>query len=206
MIENLNPNDYYTTLATRGFYETKIKGSKFIGFAYPILDKINADEIIENHRKEYYDATHNCFAYLINGGSEIFRYSDDGEPSGTAGRPIYQAIKHFNYRNVLVIVTRYFGGAKLGVGPLSRAYYDTAYAVLNSTPTKIVYIAKTLEITFDYTYVSAIKRHLEPVSVETKELYLDVVTFTAKILNSKFDDFNKNLIDLTQGKVIIKYL
>ena len=206
MIENLNPNDYYTTLATKGFYETKIKGSKFIGFAYPILDKINADEIIENHRKEYYDATHNCFAYSIINTNEIFRYSDDGEPSGTAGRPIYQAIKHFNYRNVLVIVTRYFGGVKLGVGPLSRAYYDTAYAVLNSTPTKIVYITKTLEITFDYTYVSAIKRLLEPVSVETKELYLDVVTFTAKILDSKFDDLNKNLIDLTQGKVIIKYL
>lgn len=206
MISNLDPQDFFTTIAAPAQAEIKIKGSKFLGFAFPISDKIQAEEVLEQHRKKYYDATHNCFAYSIGRDSEIFRYYDDGEVSGTGGKPIYQAIKHFGYCNLLVIVTRYFGGTKLGVGPLARAYYDAACAVLDKVSSKIEYVTKTLEVTVDYSMVSSIKRLLEPVSVDTKESYFDVVTFTAKILQSKHCGVVQNIIDATQGKAIIKQI
>ncbi len=206
MIQNLDPNDFFKTIASVSQSEIKIKGSRFLGFAFPISDKIQAEEILEIHRKDYYDATHNCFAYTVGCQNEIFRYSDDGEPNGTAGKPIYQAIKHFDYCNVLVIVTRYFGGTKLGVGPLARAYYDAAYQVLSSVPSKIEYFTRKLEIVVDYSMVSTIKRLLEPISVETNETYTDVVTFTSKILKSKYDSVIKEIIQISQGKAKINQI
>lgn len=200
MLEHVDKVDYFLTLANQFSIENKIKGSKFLSFAFPILEKQEAEELLEKHRKKFYDATHNCFAYSIGLDNEIFRYSDDGEPSGTAGKPIYQAIRHFDFKNVLVIVTRYFGGTKLGVGPLARAYYDAAYDVLNSAEKKKQYITKTLEIKVDYSLVSIIKRLLEPVSVQTKEEYLENVIFTANILSSKADKLKKDIIEITQGK------
>lgn len=200
MIEHLEPTDFFLTIAKEFWIEIKIKGSKFLGFAFPISDKKEAEDILEKHRKKYYDATHICFAYSIGLDNEIFRYSDDGEPSGTAGKPIYQAIKHFELKNILVIVTRYFGGTKLGVGPLARAYYDAAFDVLNVAERKTEYVTKILQIKVDYTFVTVIKRLLEPVSVETKEEYLADVTFTAKILSSKEENCKNEIIELTQGK------
>ncbi len=101
------------------------------------------------------------------------------------------------------MLTRYFGGTKLGVGPLARAYYDAAFDALNSAEKKIEYITKTLAIKVDYTFVSIIKRLLEPISVQTKEEYLESVTFTAKILSSKVDSLKKDIIESTQGKAVI---
>lgn len=201
MIEHADPSDFFVTIANESLIENKVKGSKFLGFAFPIKSKQEAEELLEKHRKKYYDATHNCFAYSTGYEDEIFRYSDDGEPSGTAGKPIYQAIKHFDLKNILVIVTRYFGGTKLGVGPLARAYYDAAYDCLNNAERKIEYLTQTIRINVDYSYVSSIKRLLEPISVETKEEYLETVTFTAKILLSKTEKLKKELIEITQGKV-----
>lgn len=201
MIENPDPDDYFVTIAKESFLENKVKGSKFLGFAFPITDKQQAEELLDKHRKIYYDATHNCFAYSLGNDDEIFRFSDDGEPNGTAGRPIYQAIKHFDLKNVLVIVTRYFGGTKLGVGPLARAYYDVAFDCLNNAERKIEYLTETIRFNIDYSFVSSIKRILEPISVDTKEEYLETVTFTSKILKSKIVKLRKDLIELTQGKV-----
>lgn len=206
MIEHLESTDFFLTVAKEFSIEIKIKGSKFLGFVFPVSHKKEAEDILEKHRKKYYDATHNCFAYSIGLDNEIFRYSDDGEPSGTAGKPIFQAIKHFELKNILVIVTRYFGGTKLGVGPLARAYYDAAFDVLNVAEKKTEYVTETLQIKVDYTSVTVIKRLLEQVSVETKEEYLADVTFTAKILSSKAAYCKKEIIELTQGKAGITVL
>lgn len=206
MIEHLESTDFFLTVAKEFSIEIKIKGSKFLGFVFPISDKKEAEDILEKHRKKYYNATHNCFAYSIGLDNEIFRYSDDGEPSGTAGKPIFQAIKHFELKNILVIVTRYFGGTKLGVGLLARAYYDAAFDVLNVAEKKTEYVTETLQIKVDYSFVTVIKRLLELVSVETKEEYLADVTFTAKILSSKAANCKKEIIELTQGKAGITVL
>ena len=109
----------------------EIKKSKFYGYKYDITEQSEADEIIANLRKEHKKANHVCFAYKIVSGQEIVKFSDDGEPSGTAGRPIFGVIEKKNIKNVLVVVVRYFGGIKLGAGGLVRAYTKTASDVLS---------------------------------------------------------------------------
>lgn len=204
MNEHLDPSDFFATISKDNYIENKIKGSKFLGFAFPVNSRLIAEETLERHRKQHYDATHNCFAYSVGCENEIFRYSDDGEPNGTAGKPIFQAIKHIDYKNILVIVTRYFGGTKLGVGPLARAYYDTALNVLSSSEKKIEYLTRTIQVVVDYNFVSTIKRLLDPIAVQVQETYLEQVSFTAKILQSKFNKLWKDIIENTQGKVDLK--
>ena len=109
----------------------EIKKSKFYGYRYDITTQSEADEIVAGLRKEHKKATHVCFAYKIVGGQEIVKFSDDGEPSGTAGRPILGVIEKKNLKNVLVVVVRYFGGIKLGAGGLVRAYTKSASDVLS---------------------------------------------------------------------------
>lgn len=102
-----------------------INKSKFITHVYPVQDVLEATTILESLRKKYYDATHNCYAYIIGDNQEIQKFSDDGEPKGTAGFPILDAIKKNDFTNILVVVTRYFGGILLGAGGLVRAYSES---------------------------------------------------------------------------------
>lgn len=202
---NIKPvtTDFYTEIEFSQEFETKIKGSRFIGQAFPIESKDLAENILQNIRKKNYSATHNCFAYSLGANSEIFRYSDDGEPSGTAGKPIFQAINHFDYKNILVVVTRYFGGTKLGVGPLARAYYDSAKEVLEKCEKKIVFLTTKFEIESDYTFISTLKYIFEDFSVSLKEEYFQNVLFTVDVLNSQASNFEKIIIEKTNGKIRI---
>ena len=114
--------DSYLTLKSPSEHEIKIKASRFIALGFPVPDESSAMTILESVRKKEFAATHHCYAYVVGLDKEQFKYSDDGEPSGTAGRPIYQTIMGRNLKNVIVIVVRYFGGTKLGTGGLARAY------------------------------------------------------------------------------------
>ncbi|BFN37543.1 IMPACT family protein [Fidelibacter multiformis] len=108
------------------------KGSKFLGHAYPLISENQAETVLKEVRKKYYDATHNCYAWRVGTGKdELFRYSDDGEPSGTAGKPIFDMLDKYGVTNLLVVVTRYFGGTKLGTGGLVRAYSHSAELTLS---------------------------------------------------------------------------
>jgi uncharacterized YigZ family protein len=107
----------------------KEKGSRFIALAFPVQTVDEALTILERTRKKYYDASHHCYAYRLHNNKS--KYSDAGEPSGTAGVRILNAIEHFSLSDIIVIIVRYFGGTKLGVGGLGRAYYDSAVQVLN---------------------------------------------------------------------------
>lgn len=108
------------------------KGSKFIGHAVPVQNEEEAELELQNLRKTYYNATHNCYAWLIGTGTDIrYRYSDDGEPSGTAGKPIFDMLCKHNLTNTLVVITRYFGGTKLGKGGLVKAYSQSADMTLS---------------------------------------------------------------------------
>jgi uncharacterized YigZ family protein len=127
--------------------EIKEKGSQFLSFAIPAE---NEEEIIlnlEKLKKEYYDAAHLCYAYKLIGS---FKYSDAGEPSGTAGIRIFNAIEHFNLINILLVVVRYFGGIKLGVGRLGRTYYKTAIKVLEKTDIKKKFLYQKVSIKLDF--------------------------------------------------------
>lgn len=134
--------------------KVKIKGSQFIGFAYRIESPDDVMNYLSTLKKEYYDATHHCFGYRTKEGEE--KYSDDGEPNGTAGIRIFNSIKHYNLFEILIIVVRYFSGTKLGVGPLGKAYGETAMGLLENA--EIIELVKyeKISIKYSYDYVSSI--------------------------------------------------
>ena len=136
----------------------KEKSSVFMGQVYHCETENEAGKILELIKKKYYDASHHCFAYkFIN---DQFKYSDDGEPNGTAGIRILNAIEHFNLMNVIVVIIRYYGGTKLGVGPLGKAYYTSARNVLEEAKrVEKVFFQKVI-IEADFNYISHIHRIL----------------------------------------------
>lgn len=140
--------------------ESKIKekGSEFIAHAFPVETIEEATSTLNNIKKKYYDATHNCFAYKLADGSA--KYSDGGEPSGTAGIRIMNAVNHFNLTNIIVIVTRYFGGTKLGVGPLGKAYYDSAYECLKQIKPAEKNLMERMSVKFEFEYANLVHRLL----------------------------------------------
>jgi uncharacterized YigZ family protein len=131
----MNDIEEIKTIKKSADFKFKEKGSLFLCKSFSITDENDVRGILDKLRKEYYDATHHCFAYRINSAcsTENFKYSDDGEPSGTAGIRILNAIDHFGLTNCLIVVIRYFGGTKLGVGPLGKAYYNSAVGTLESS-------------------------------------------------------------------------
>lgn len=155
-----------------GFKESRFKekGSLFISQVYPVSTDEEAINILKEIKKKFYDATHHCSGWkLLNG----FKYSDDGEPNGTAGIRILNAIEHFNLVNVMVVVIRYYGGVKLGVGPLGKAYYYGAELVLGDTVKIEKHYFEEITLSFAYYYVSQVHQLLEKCE--------------AKITNSEFD-------------------
>ena len=150
----------------------KEKGSLFIGKALHINDEDQAEEIIAGIRKKLFDATHHCYAYRLSSGA--FKYSDDGEPSGTAGARILNAIDHFELKDCLCVVTRYFGGTKLGVGPLGKAYYAAAYDAFQSAQKINQRRYNELSIRFEFQLTSNVHRILS--------------ANESKILNSDYDE------------------
>lgn len=124
--------DTYKTieLESSGLY--KEKGSKFIALAYPVKSESEVKEIIDQLKKKYYDARHHCYAYILGFDKSAWRVNDDGEPSGTAGKPIHGQLLSFDLTNTLVVVIRYFGGTKLGVSGLINAYKQAARDALQN--------------------------------------------------------------------------
>lgn len=122
------------TIVSGTEFKLKEKGSLFIAQCKAVYSEEEAIEFLNGVKKQYYDAAHNCYAYKLADGS--LKYSDDGEPNGTAGIRILNAINHYELTYLIVVVTRYFGGVKLGVGPLGKAYYETALECLNLTKTQ----------------------------------------------------------------------
>lgn len=141
----------FKTLASIAESKITIKGSKFLGLAYPVENIENIESILHDVRKKYYDATHHCYAWQLGNGKDMtFRYNDDGEPSGTAGKPIYGAIQRLDLTNVLIVSIRYYGGTKLGTGGLIRAYGQSASDTLDAAKIKTVEIGDTIEFTSSY--------------------------------------------------------
>jgi len=161
-------------LTVKEFYESKFKqkGSIFVGQAYPAVQEKQAEEILELVRKKYHDATHHCYAYRVYTKEE--KYSDDGEPSGTAGVRILNAIHHLDLYNVLVISIRYFGGVKLGVGPLGKAYYQSALQTLEHANKIEKFLQNKLKIIFDYGLLGKVHNLLN--------------LHNAKIIQTRFED------------------
>jgi len=161
-----NYKDEYLTITKPAEGLFKDRGSKFLGFAFPVSTEEEVKENLEKIRNQYHDARHHCYAYMLGIEKENYRANDDGEPSSTAGKPILGQIRSFNLTNVLIIVIRYFGGTKLGVGGLINAYKTAAEEALKNA--KI--IKKTLhdiyELKFDYPQMNEIMRIMKEQNIE----------------------------------------
>ncbi|MBX2922902.1 MAG: YigZ family protein [Chitinophagaceae bacterium] len=143
--------DFYFTVEQPGAAEFKDKGSRFIACVFPLTAMEDFKKIMEQVKKEYPRASHYCFAYRIGLDGNTFRVSDDGEPSGSAGRPIFGLIESRQLTNVLVIVVRYFGGTLLGVPGLINAYRSATALVLQTTPVIQKAVETAYDLHFDYT-------------------------------------------------------
>jgi uncharacterized YigZ family protein len=197
--------DQYHTVANHPVsMEIKVKGSKFIGHIFHVLNKTQAESVYANIRRKYHDATHNCYAYRISENN--FRYSDDGEPSGTAGIPIYKVLEGKNLIQTIIIVTRYFGGTKLGKGGLIRAYSSCAQEVLNQTKIEVKVKLRTISIQTSYEELNilldTVNKHKGLIG---KTEYTDIITYILQIPTSNYQTFKDDLAPyLTKGIKIIK--
>lgn len=143
-------DDFYTTIAHAAEIETKVLGSRFIGRAWPVASEAEVQDILAERRRVEYTATHHCSAFRLGPDAAQFRYHDDGEPSGTAGAPILRQIEGRDLTDTLVVVTRYYGGTKLGTGGLIRAYGEAAALALDAAG-RTEHTRRThLVVAFDY--------------------------------------------------------
>lgn len=158
--------DTYKTISSlsEGLY--KEKGSKFLAFAIPVETEAEVKEKIAQIKKEYYDARHHCYAYILGYNKSAYRINDDGEPSGTAGRPIYGQLLSKDVTNVLLVVVRYFGGIKLGVSGLITAYKTAAKDALENAQIIEKIVQEPYKITFDYIYLNSVMQILKDESVQ----------------------------------------
>lgn len=153
--------------ATEGFY--KEKGSKFLSFAYPVSSDKEVKEKLDALRKQFYDARHHCFAYITGINADRYRANDDGEPNHSAGDPILGQIRSKNLTNTLVVVVRYFGGTKLGVGGLIAAYKIAAADALGKAQVVQIPVTDTVKLYFPYERTSQVMRLIKEFNVDIKE-------------------------------------
>ena len=193
--------DSYITLGQYAAEEYIVKKSKFIGYAKPIKCEQDALAFIEEIRKKHWDATHNVYAYSLREGS-IKRFSDDGEPQGTAGMPVLNVITQEGITDCVVVVTRYFGGILLGGGGLVRAYSHSAKLTVDAAGIITLVPWLVLNISCDYNLygkIESLVRELGGVMDDTQ--FTDCVNITFRIEKETLNAFDKKLKDITNGKV-----
>ncbi len=200
-------NEVYNTIYGYGEDEYIVNKSRFIGYAMPIKSEEEALEFIETISKKHYDATHNVHAYVFGEDSNIQRFNDDGEPSGTAGIPALEILKKENLRNVVVVVTRYFGGVKLGAGGLIRAYAKGAKIGVEAGKIIQMCLHQYVEFEVEYDQYGKIENYLFTENLPTEEIeFLEKVKIKLYVKNSDYDSFNKDITDLTSGDAKIYVL
>lgn len=192
----------YRTVKQPGEAELVIKRSRFIGRCFPIADEQEALRLLEQVRRQHWDATHNCYAYSVGVSGACARYSDDGEPSGTAGLPMMEALRRSGVTDALVVVTRYFGGILLGAGGLVRAYSAAAAAAVRSAGE--VEMRECVRLSLETPY--PLWGRVEPLLRERAQLdevrYEAAVHAAAWVRQEQSDALVRALIDRTDGRVV----
>ncbi|HBY18027.1 MAG: hypothetical protein XD77_1207 [Marinimicrobia bacterium 46_47] len=178
------------------------KGSKFMGHAYPVTSADEAEMILKEIRKTYYDATHNCYAWRVGTEKDkLFRYSDDGEPSGTAGKPIFDMLDKYEVTNLLVVVTRYFGGTKLGTGGLVRAYSQSADITLSEAQIITQEVGTMVQITCTYEEHPLIMRILNTYPViRLNQEFTESVRISVEIDETYLSGLERDIKNVTAGR------
>lgn len=199
--------EVYFTIYQNGEHQIEIKKSKFICHLFRIESEAQAKEYIAKIKKEHYKANHNCSAYMLGENFEIQRSTDDGEPSGTAGVPMLEVLKKNQLQNTLAIVTRYFGGIKLGAGGLIRAYSTSVSEALKEIGIVQGKLQQLLDITIDYHQLGKLQNYLENEQIAIQEIdYLEQITVKIAIDINQCESFQNALIDLFNNQLSIQLL
>ena len=167
-------NDLYKTIQSKSEGLYKEKGSKFIAFAYPMSSEEAIKTEIAELRKRYHDARHHCFAWRLGADLERYRVNDDGEPSGSAGKPIYGQIQSRELTDVLVVVIRYFGGTLLGVGGLINAYRSAASDALDQSGIVEMKVTSRLKLEFGYSQMNSVMKVIKDFQLEFEDQQFDL--------------------------------
>ncbi len=167
-------SDTYKTIlsSSQGIY--KEKGSRFVSFAFPVSEQKEIKPIIDKIRKENHEARHHCFAYMIGFERTNYRISDDGEPSGTAGKPILGQINSFDLTNILIVVSRYFGGTLLGVSGLINAYRSAAASAINNAELTEMMLREYYNIIYPYSAMNDVMKILKEENIGQSEQVFDL--------------------------------
>lgn len=182
--------------------EIIIEKSSFIGTAKAVADEEEALEFIREVKKRHYEATHNVYAYILGDDNNIQRFSDDGEPSGTAGVPVLEVLKKNDLRNVCAVVTRYFGGIKLGKGGLVRAYSKGASSALEASEVIWRTLYKVVAVKVDYTLLGMMQNQLKLDGYALRNInYADNVVFEVYVENNQTEDFLAKVTDWCNARV-----
>ena len=194
----------YRTVRQAGHREIVIKKSRFIGYVQPVEDEETAIAFIDGIKKQNWNATHNCSAYMIGERDEIQKQSDDGEPSGTAGKPILEVIRNQGLKNVAIVVTRYFGGIMLGAGGLIRAYTDGAVAAIEAGEAITRVLHQEIKVELDYTWLGKVENELRGRGVRTGDtVFTDKVVLACYPVSGEAEAFQHWMTDLTQGQCLL---
>ncbi|BCJ87749.1 YigZ family protein [Effusibacillus dendaii] len=195
----------YKTIKGYGEDMLTIKKSRFISYAQPVETEEAAISFIESIQKKHWDATHNCYAYQIGPHDEIQRSNDDGEPSGTAGKPILEVIKKEGLKNVAIVVTRYFGGIMLGSGGLVRAYGQAATAGLRAAGIVTRSRFQSFAVKIDYTWLGKLENELlqQGYFIVNTE-YTDLVCLTVLVPANETEHFRTLVTNATHGQASLQ--
>ncbi len=195
----------YQVVIQGGSDEIEEKKSRFIANVAAVKSEEEALAFIDAMRKKYWDARHNCYAYIIGENAKLMRFSDDGEPSGTAGKPILEVLQGADVRNAVIVVTRYFGGTLLGTGGLVRAYTQAAQAGLAASDVRTTKYGVFIKITTDYNGIGKIQYIMgnKGFTIEEPE-YTDVVSVKVKLPYEEADAVCKEVTEATAGKAQIE--
>lgn len=197
--------DSYRILARSGTYEIVEKKSRFIGYASYVENAEEAEQFIASIRKKHYDARHNCFAYSIGTKQPVLRFSDDGEPQGTAGKPILDVIHNSGISNLCVVVTRYFGGTLLGTGGLVRAYTEAAKRAVENGGEKEMRHLMRCAISTNYSDMGKIQYILNAEKIDVLDTsYGEQVEILADIPYDDREKLQKNIIEATAARASIR--
>ena len=192
----------YKSILKKGRDEFEEKKSRFIGYSAPVQTEEEALEFIEEISKKHYDATHNCTAYIIGEDMLTQRFNDDGEPSGTAGLPMLEYLKINEITDTVLVVTRYFGGTKLGAGGLIRAYAKGARIAVEAGTVVDMKEYKLIKIVYDYTYHGAIENYLQNKNFYIEEqIFTDDVEVHILVKSEDVEPIHVALLDMTSGEI-----
>ncbi|MBN1598221.1 MAG: YigZ family protein [Bacteroidales bacterium] len=182
----MSSEDTYKTIKEPGFGEFKDRGSKFLAFAYPVQTEKEIKELLGELKKKHHSARHHCYAFRIGAEEFYYRTNDDGEPSGTAGKPIYGQILSFDLTNILIVVVRYFGGTLLGTSGLINAYRSAAKVCLEHATVVDQVINENITIKFQYASMNSVMRIIKEESAEIlSQDFSDTCTISLGIPKSK---------------------